>query len=144
MKITFFDANIQVCKALSTEFDDFDDITVETSLLEELKPHDCLVTAGNSYGIMNGGIDLCVREMIGLQFQDILQWFIVEKYNGILPVGCNIVINCDTIKFSKVIYAPTMVKPSLITPNDISVVFYNILKTAASLDIGRRYRCISK
>lgn len=69
---------------------------------------DCLITAGNSYGMMDGGIDgtvNCFFDMIEERVQD----KIMRKWYGELPVGCSLVFDTSSNnKFKYLCYSPTM------------------------------------
>jgi hypothetical protein len=43
------------------------------------RPADAIVSPANSFGIMDGGLDLVIRETLGFIIQDRLQDVIVEK-----------------------------------------------------------------
>lgn len=65
------------------------------------------VTAGNSYAVMTGGIDLAFRNKFGIAVQDSLQHeiFFNRMQDG-LPIGESVTINLQTGQ--KLIYSPTM------------------------------------
>src|ERR1700724_3686869 len=52
------------------------------------KPADAIVSPANSFGIMDGGLDLAIRDKLGFSVESKIQAIIVEKYHGELPVGC--------------------------------------------------------
>lgn len=138
-KITLFSVNKELCECWEGEFSDVDvfkglEFTIVNCSLSELAPHDAIVTAGNSYGIMNGGIDLAAREMFGIEIQDTIQWGIVQHYGGFLPVGQCITVPIQHEKCKDIIYAPTMATPRPIPPGDIGAVFSAILKSIAPYD----------
>nr|DAI44844.1 MAG TPA: hypothetical protein [Caudoviricetes sp.] len=134
--IILFDMNKEMCDAWNKEFKDCNDVKVLNIKLDELQPVDYLVTAGNSYGIMNGGIDLAVRNLFGTRLQDRVQWGIIRKYKKLyLPVGDNIVVYGNN-KYKNVIYAPTMEFPKFISKDCISKIFLNCLLTAKNGNIA--------
>ena len=59
--------------------------------LEELPPHDCFVTAANSYGIMTAGIDAAVVRFHGQDPVRRIQNRIQDEHLGEQPIGtCSI------------------------------------------------------
>ena len=71
-KIIFYDVNMNMCKAWAKIFKDVSEVEVLNVPFEDIKAT-YVVTAGNSYAIMTGGIDLAVRDYFGYEIQDVLQ-----------------------------------------------------------------------
>lgn len=128
MKLTLFDASIEMCGSWESAFKGIPLEILNLSLCD-LPYHDYLVTAGNSYGIMNGGIDFTIRNMLGIEFQDTLQWAIVDLYGGFLAPGLCMTINTKSNKFNNVVYSVTMDRPRHVAACNVSVCFYNVLKS---------------
>jgi O-acetyl-ADP-ribose deacetylase (regulator of RNase III) len=72
---------------------------------------DAIVSPANSYGFMDGGIDLVYRNHFGLGIQTRLQHYLEQNYNGFLPVGEAIVIPTLNDNIPHMIVAPTMERP---------------------------------
>ncbi|MFI5733331.1 macro domain-containing protein [Kribbella sp. NPDC051587] len=90
-----------------------DEGTVEVrqgSLLDAVGEVDAVLTAGNSYGQMDGGVDRALAEhWPGLQRT---VWAAVEdEHHGYLPVGSASVIPTGDERCRWLIYAPTMRVP---------------------------------
>lgn len=112
MKLTLFALNSELCEEWHQEFAGEPDVDIQQIDFDDLAPHDGIVGPGNSYAIMNGGLDLPIRDEVGIHIQDALQWRIQRDFNGQLPVGQGIVI--DTVasrRFRYLVYCPTMVTP---------------------------------
>lgn len=75
---------------------------------------DAIVSPANSYGHMDGGIDLAYRAHFGLKIQNRLQKVIAERFDGKLPVGRAVVIPTSNRRIPRLIAAPTMETPSSI------------------------------
>lgn len=77
----------------------------------ECKDADCIVTAGNSFGIMDGGIDwLCT--MMFDHIEDRVQTSIVaDPWRGELPIGSSLLLPIEDAYFRFFCYAPTMRTP---------------------------------
>lgn len=54
-----------MCDAFRTRFADLPGVEIHARHFEELPPHDCFVTAGNSFGKMTAGIDTAVVQSPG-------------------------------------------------------------------------------
>ena len=58
---------------------------------ESLPSFDCVATAGNSFGLMDAGMDLAVLKFFGTQIQERIQKRILEDYCGEQPVGTSFI-----------------------------------------------------
>lgn len=67
------------------------------------------VAAGNSYGIMDGGLDLVMRDVHGVALQHSVQRQICERHGGLLPVGSAVGVVAPDAQY--IVYAPTMLVP---------------------------------
>lgn len=72
------------------------------------QPADAMVSPANSFGIMDGGLDLAIRDTLGYAVQTRLQEVIVEKHHGELPVGAAEIIATGHDRWPHLIAAPTM------------------------------------
>jgi O-acetyl-ADP-ribose deacetylase (regulator of RNase III) len=69
---------------------------------------DAIVSPANSFGIMDGGLDLAIRNELGFQVETDIQKVILNKYHGEMPIGSAEIINTNHNKWSYLIAAPTM------------------------------------
>lgn len=76
---------------------------------------DAIVSPANSYGYMDGGIDLQYRNFFGLKIQNRVQSAIKENFGKKIPVGKALIVPTSHLKIPRLIVAPTME-----TPEDIS------------------------
>lgn len=127
MKIILYDKNEKMCTEWKKKFTCFNDVEVKHCDFKELE---CkyVVTAGNSYGWMTGGIDLVVRDYYGQKIQDKIQEVILGKVGRYLQVGESIVIYTGDKKKPNLIYAPTMEMPKRISKIDVFYVFEKLLE----------------
>lgn len=88
-----------------------------------------LVTAGNSYGFMDGGLDLEFIKKYGWELQDKVQNIIKNTDLKELLIGQNIIV--DLPDNNKLIYAPTMRVPQILNTLNINpyITFKGILAT---------------
>jgi len=75
---------------------------------------DAMVSPANSFGIMDGGLDLAIRNELGLRVQQRVQRRIVEAHHGELPVGAAEIVSTDDVRWPWLIAAPTMRAPELV------------------------------
>ena len=75
---------------------------------------DAIVSPANSFGYMDGGIDLAYRKFFGHNLQTSLQSRIREHFAGELPVGQATVIETGHDAFKYMVAAPTMRIPDRI------------------------------
>lgn len=115
MNITIFDKNEQYIEVLNKFIKanpEFDYIKTEVIDVKDLKC-DILVTAGNSFGVMGGGIDLVIRNLIpGIEKR--VQLHIKHYKQGVLLVGEALKIETDYKQIPHLIYAPTMFLPTIL------------------------------
>jgi O-acetyl-ADP-ribose deacetylase (regulator of RNase III) len=75
------------------------------------RPADALVSPANSFGIMDGGLDLAIRDQLGFAVERKIQEVIVERHHGELPVGCAEIIETGDPRWKYLVVAPTMRVP---------------------------------
>jgi O-acetyl-ADP-ribose deacetylase (regulator of RNase III) len=75
---------------------------------------DALVSPANSFGFMDGGIDMAISKFFGWHVQERLQKLIQTKHHGELLVGTAEIVTTDHPKIPYVISAPTMRVPMIL------------------------------
>lgn len=85
---------------------------------ESLPSFDCVATAGNSFGLMDAGMDLAVVKFFGIHIQDHIQKRILEDYCGEQPVGTAFIVETGRMDHPYVAHAPTMRIPMNIAGTD--------------------------
>lgn len=75
---------------------------------------DAVVSPANSYGFMDGGIDLLYSHRFGWEVQEKLQKIIREKHHGELLIGQAEIVETDNLEIPFVISAPTMRVPMIL------------------------------
>src|SRR5262245_59971559 len=83
--------NSEMCDAFRDRFTGLPNVRVIQSRFEDLEPHDCFVTAANSFGIMNAGIDAAVIRVHGPQLMTRIQHRIRNEFLGEQPIGTTII-----------------------------------------------------
>jgi O-acetyl-ADP-ribose deacetylase (regulator of RNase III) len=75
---------------------------------------DALVSPANSFGFMDGGLDMAISQFFGWHVQERLQKLIQVKHHGELLVGMAEIVETDHPKIPYVISAPTMRVPMIL------------------------------
>ena len=76
---------------------------------------DALVSPANSFGYMDGGLDMAISSFFGWHVQDRLQQKIQSKHHGELLVGTAEIVETDHAEIPYVISAPTMRVPMILS-----------------------------
>lgn len=118
MKIQLIDRKIGMCNQWLSYFNGCEDVVVHNGEFFSL-PTDCIVSPANSFGFMDGGLDLVISMNLGWHVQTRLQTQIKEKYNGELLVGQAELVETGNEEIPFCISAPTMRTPMLLidSPN---------------------------
>lgn len=75
---------------------------------------DAVVSPANSFGFMDGGIDMLYTQYFGWQVQERLQEAIRETHHGELLVGTAEIVETDNPDLPFLIAAPTMCVPTIL------------------------------
>jgi len=87
------------------------EVQVVLGRFEDLPSFDCVVTAGNSFGLMDAGMDLAVVRYFGRHVMERIQQRILDDHLGEQPVGTCILVPTDHPTHPLVAHAPTMRVP---------------------------------
>lgn len=72
------------------------------------RPADAMLSPANSFGIMDGGLDLAIRDRLGFSVEKRLRRQILDRFHGELPVGSALVVETDADDWPYMVSAPTM------------------------------------
>src|SRR3954454_12858174 len=75
-----------MCDAFRDRFRGLPGVRVVRARFEDLGPHDCFVTAGNSFGLMTAGIDAAVVRYFGEPIMQRVQHLILDEFFGEQPI----------------------------------------------------------
>jgi O-acetyl-ADP-ribose deacetylase (regulator of RNase III) len=120
LELILFDNNEELIKYWQADFKQ-DNITIHHMdfwNLSQLIDYDCVVSPANSFGIMDGGIDLSLRNYFGMQLQDKVKDYIFDNFNGEQPVGTSFIIETNYQKHPFVAHTPIMRVPMKINNTD--------------------------
>ncbi|MFO0800657.1 MAG: macro domain-containing protein [Gemmataceae bacterium] len=108
----------EMCAAFRGRFAGLRNVSVVRGRFEDLGPHDCFVTAGNSFGIMTAGIDAAVVRRFGDRLMRQVQHRVMNDYFGEQPVGTAFLVPTGDPTLPFVCHAPTMRVPGNIDGTD--------------------------
>ncbi|HRH45411.1 MAG TPA: macro domain-containing protein [Pyrinomonadaceae bacterium] len=113
MKIILSAVENELVTAWQTFCGDLPDVEIYHGSILDLSV-DAIVSPANSYGFMDGGIDLLYSHRFGWQVQKRLQQLIREKHHGELLIGQADIVETDNLQIPFVISAPTMRVPMIL------------------------------
>jgi O-acetyl-ADP-ribose deacetylase (regulator of RNase III) len=138
MKIQLIDRNREMCKQWTTHFKECEDVEIYNTDFFN-KPTDCVVSPANSFGFMDGSLDLAISRKLGWGVQTKLQQILKDHYNGELLVGQATLIRTNHPNVPYCISAPTMRVPMILGGNSINVylatkAIFTLLKDYPSIN----------
>ena len=118
-KFILVDIKYELAVAWSNEFSKYENFEIHGSASIFDYCGDALVSPANSFGFMDGGIDLVYSRNMGWDIERRLQEKIRNEFDGELLVGQATSVETNCAKFPILISAPTMRVPAILkeTPN---------------------------
>jgi O-acetyl-ADP-ribose deacetylase (regulator of RNase III) len=118
MRLILIDRGQEFSDVLRWRFRSHPEVQIVCGRFEDLPSFDCVVTAGNSFGLMDAGMDLAVVRYFGHRVMERIQKQILDDYLGEQPVGTCILVPTDHPTHPFVAHAPTMRVPMNIQGTD--------------------------
>lgn len=112
MILILCDHNPEMVRAWEQAFAGCEDVEIRCGDFTDVSA-DALVSPANSFGQMDGGLDLALREYFGAGLQDLVTEAL-ETWGGMLPVGEAVVVETGDDGVPYLIVAPTMEVPSVV------------------------------
>ncbi len=109
-QVHLIDLDPDLRAAWSEVFEPFEGVEVHEADYFSVEAH-AMVSPANSFGIMDGGLDLAIRNRLGFDVQARVQKQIIELHHGELPVGAALVVPTDHEAWPFLVVAPTMRVP---------------------------------
>ncbi|MBL8947143.1 MAG: macro domain-containing protein [Myxococcales bacterium] len=101
------DHHAPLCNAWRESFGDYDNVEVLQGDFFS-RDADAMVSPANSFGIMDGGLDLAIRAELGFEIQATVQKVILERHHGEIPVGSAEIVATGHKRWPYLVVAPTM------------------------------------
>ena len=120
MELILCDVNPEVVAAWRVYFQDTPNVTVTQGSIFEVRC-DALVSPANSFGFMDGGIDMAISQYFGWGVQEELQTLIRRKHHGELLVGQAEIVPTHHVRIPHVITAPTMRVPTILGRETVNI-----------------------
>ena len=117
-KLTLVDPNRELCKCWKQQFRGLSHVEIVNGRFEELEEFDCMVSAANSFGLMDGGVDLAIIDYFGVELMDRVQERIIRYYLGEQPVETSVIVGTGNAKHPFIAHTPTMRVPMRIAITD--------------------------
>lgn len=131
----------EMCDAFRTRFEGLPNVSVLQSRYEALPPHDCFITAANSFGIMTAGIDAAVIHVHGEAFMQRIQHRILDEFLGEQPIGTCLIEPTGNEKFPYIGHAPTMRVPGSINGTDkVYLATWGALLAVYRFNVANQHR----
>lgn len=112
------DPNHKLCEAWHKQFDELPNVEIINEYFENLPQFDCMVSAANSFGLMDGGVDLAIIWYFGNALMVQVQKQIIEEYRGEQPVGTSMIVETNHPDHPYIAHTPTMRVPMEIARTD--------------------------
>jgi O-acetyl-ADP-ribose deacetylase (regulator of RNase III) len=118
LKLILVDRNGPLAFAFQKHFAGLPNVEIVVARFEDLPAFDCMVSAANSFGLMDGGVDAAITRFFGQDLMDRVQESILEEYLGEQPVGTSMIVETRHPKHPFLAHTPTMRTPMEISRTD--------------------------
>lgn len=126
----------KLCGALKGSFAKHPSVEIVNDRFENLPRFDCFITAANSFGQMDAGVDAAVARYFGPYLVQDVQAHILREYLGEQPVGTSFLVETGDPANPYVAHTPTMRVPMAIDRTD----YVYLAMLAALREIHRHNR----
>lgn len=118
VELTLVDPKVELCNSWGNEFKDSPEVKIVCGYFENVREFDCMVSAANSFGLMDGGVDLAIINFFGVELEKRVQQHIISNYFGEQPVGTSFIIETQNREYPFIAHTPTMRTPMVIVGTD--------------------------
>lgn len=139
--IILVDVQKELCEHWENSFSSFPEVKIHHGYFQEVQSYDCLVSPANSFGLMDGGIDLGIRNYFGIKVQYNVQKIIQKQFYGEQPVGTSVIVDTENEYHPFLAHTPTMRVPMNISKTDnVYNAMFAMLRTVANFNKTSKYR----
>lgn len=117
-KLILVDVQRELCEEWEKAFKEFSSVSIFNGVFQNVTEYDCMVSPANSFGLMDGGIDLAIRHFFGMQIQKDVQKIIRNEFYGEQPVGTSKIVFTENEDHPFLAHTPTMRVPTDISDTD--------------------------
>ncbi|MBD2292782.1 macro domain-containing protein [Anabaena sphaerica FACHB-251] len=118
IKLILSAPEITLYKAFQKYFQNLPDVEIFNGYFQDLSEFDCMVSAANSFGLMDGGVDLAIINCFGKELMYRVQQRILSEYLGEQPVGTSMIVETNHPQHPFIAHTPTMRIPMRIASTD--------------------------
>lgn len=118
MRLILVGINPSLCEAWRHYFKDLPNVEIVHDYFANLPQFDCMVSAANSFGLMDGGVDAAITRFFGDELMLAVQRRIIDEYFGEQPVGTSMIVETGHPKHPYIAHTPTMRVPLIIAHTD--------------------------
>jgi O-acetyl-ADP-ribose deacetylase (regulator of RNase III) len=136
IQLILVDPDSTLCGALKGYFKDFPNVDVVNDRFENLPRFDCFITAANSFGQMDAGVDAAVARFFGPYLVQDVHNHILREFLGEQPVGTSFLVETGDPSHPFIAHTPTMRVPMAIDRTD----YVYLAMSAALREIHRHNR----
>ncbi len=139
--IILVDVQAELCTAWEKCFHGVPQVSIHHGYFQEVKAYDCLVSPANSFGLMDGGIDLAIRNYFGMKLQYNVQKIIQKEFYGEQPVGTSVIVDTENDDHPFLAHTPTMRVPMDISEMDnVYNAMFAMLRAVANFNKTAKFR----
>ncbi|WP_338815579.1 macro domain-containing protein (plasmid) [Bernardetia sp. Wsw4-3y2] len=117
-KLILIDPNPVLCNEWKKSFESYEEVEIINGYFEVLEEFDCMVSAANSFGLMDGGVDYAIIKYFGQDLEKRVQQRIIKEYRDEQPVGTSMIVETNHNKHPFIAHTPTMRVPLTISRTD--------------------------
>jgi O-acetyl-ADP-ribose deacetylase (regulator of RNase III) len=117
LRLVLVDPDAELCRQWSSELSRWDAaVTIKHGRFEDLERFDALVSPGNSFGVMDGGVDAHIVDRFPA-VHSAVRMAIDERFAGYQPVGTALIVSTGDRAHPFLVHAPTMRVPMPLPPD---------------------------
>ncbi|KAL6077932.1 Phage-tail assembly protein-like protein, variant 2 [Balamuthia mandrillaris] len=109
------DLQLELVNQLRKHFKGLPDVKFQHCRFEQLPKFDCMVSAANSFGLMDGGVDAAITAFFGDQLQQRVQQHIIDHFDGEQPVGTSFILPTNHPRHPWLAHTPYLPPSSLVS-----------------------------
>ena len=118
IQLVLVDPQPALAAAWRKYFGDLPNVDVVSGRFEDLPAFDCMVSAANSFGLMDGGVDAAIARFFGDALVARVQRRILEDYLGEQSVGTSMIVATGHPTHPFIAHTPTLRVPMDIARTD--------------------------
>lgn len=118
LRLILVDPKPVLCHAFQKAFDGLPNVEVVQGYFERLPAFDCMVSAANSFELMDGGVDAAIINFFGDHLMTRVQQRILDIYLGEQPIGTSLIVETKNQKHPFIAHTPTMRVPMSIAETE--------------------------